>query len=655
MKISSQVRIFPNLIGGLDLADVALLLNQIPQPAFLINAAADQILLANSKALQLTQWTNEQLQNASLRSILDGLPPTLNIDPASTTPCQVLTTNGKILQGSAQLHLLPKRSQWSLLVFTPSDSIASSSSQQTGHETLWQAFQWANFLLFENSLADFLNHTLENLMAISGCENGYLYTALANQTTLTCNTSREETSVFPNQLSVEALLEIASPIIWMESSPPKTYLAQLAKERGQGFLVALPLGETNARVGLILLSARQVPPCPLQLEQWENLSHYLSTLLQLFYQTRHLEKELSIQSRENSIHRQLLNSIQEGVILLNPDQRVLFMNAAAETILGYTCAEALHQTIQTFLISERDLCGTIHNTLQGTVRSQIRSLRLYRRSGQSFLADLQLIPLKIDQKVNGIAILIQDRTEQETLLKQSMRMEQRAALGEFTTLFAHEARNPINNITANLQWMSMNLPAEDPNQTTIQRIQQNCERLNDLMDTILSYNRINEMEMELIDLKSIMKKVLDRQSIHLQQSNILLNYEAAEKIPLIKGNRRALERVFANLIDNAIQVMKENGGNLTVKLFPSPLNEDRQEWLEISIADSGPGIAEEYKEKLFKESFTTKTNGTGIGLIISHKIIQAHKGTIDYQSIPGGTVFVVRLPLATTPEPSTSA
>jgi signal transduction histidine kinase len=67
--------------------------------------------------------------------------------------------------------------------------------------------------------------------------------------------------------------------------------------------------------------------------------------------------------------------------------------------------------------------------------------------------------------------------------------------------------------------------------------------------------------------------------------------------------------------------------------------------LEISFADSGPGIAEEYKEKLFKESFTTKSNGTGIGLMICHKIIQAHKGSIDYQSIPGGTVFIVRLPL----------
>lgn len=402
-------------------------------------------------------------------------------------------------------------------------------------------------------------------------------------------------------------------------------------------------------MGLILLCSREEYRSPLSLVDWAALDNYLSALVQLFYQTRNLEKELSIQAHENSVYRRLLNSIQEGVILLNHDQRVLFINGAAETIFGYTFTEALNQPIQTFLISERDISSALQTTLQGTLRNQIRSIRLYRRSGQSFLADLQFIPLRIEQKVNGVAILIQDRTEQEALLKQSMRMEQRAVLGEFTTLFAHEARNPINNITANLQWMSLNLPADDPNQAAIQRIQQNCERLNDLMETILTYNRISEMEMETLDIKSLMKKVLDRQSIPLQQANIRLNYQTSEKIPTIRGNRRALERVFANLIDNAMHSMKEKGGNLTVKIQTAEQTDSRGEWLEVSIADSGPGIPEEYQDKLFKESFTTKSNGSGIGLMICHKMIQAHKGTIDYQSIPGGTVFIVRLPLSSTP------
>jgi len=652
MKISPQVRIFPSLMGGLDLVDFALVLDQIPQPAFLINPAADQILLANAFGSAYTGWTTEELQNSSLHAIFPGLPTSIGGNDFSSFSCELMNSKGSKFNGEARLQPLPKRSHWVLLVFRPAETHPDLDNRTDSWQYLLQVFELANDLLLENPIHVLLSHALETLMQLSTSENGYLYTALANQTNLTCTSYREATAVFPHQLSVHALMEISSPSIWTDTHPATTHLAQIAQEHGQRYLIALPLGESKARVGLILLSGGKEYRDLISAEEWGTLTSYLSSLIQLFYQTRNLEKELSVQSRENSIHRRLLNAIQEGVILLNQDQRVLYLNSAAETILGYTCAEAVNQPVQTFLISERDLSFTLPTTLRGTFQNQIRSVRLYRRSGQSFLADLQFIPLHIDQKVNGTAIIIQDRTEQETLLKQSMRMEQRAVLGEFTTLFAHEARNPINNITANLQWMAMNLPADDPNQAIIQRIQQNCERLNDLMDTILAYNRISEMEMETIDIKSLLKKTLDRQSIHLKQANIQLNYETSENIPAIKGNRRALERVFANLIDNAMHSMKDNGGNLTIKIHPTQLKDPLGEWLEISIADSGPGIPDEYKEKLFKESFTTKSNGTGIGLMICHKILQAHKGMIDYQSIPGGTVFIVRLPLTSTQEPS---
>ncbi|MCX8062171.1 MAG: ATP-binding protein [Anaerolineales bacterium] len=650
MKIPPQVRIFPTLTGGIDLADVALVLDQLPQPSLLLNPAADQILIANAKACELFQFTIPQFQQSSLRSIVGSLPSSVILSEPQTFSCEMITATGAIIQGTARLQPLPKRSHWLLLVFTPSEPSLSLAKSINNSEKIWRALDWAHFLLADYSLTNLLSQSLDDLMKFSSCENGYLYTALSNQTFLQCTNYKESTGVFPQQLSVKALAEISAPTIWTEKQPPKTQLAKLAQECGQRFLLALPLGETNARVGLIILSSSQELSCPIPIEEWAVLTQYLSNLVQLFYQTRNLEKEHSILSRENSIHRRLLNSIQEGIILINQEQRILYMNSSAETILGYTSVEAINQTVQTFLISKKDLSAVIHNTLQGAYANQVRSVHLYRRSGQSFLADLQLIPLRIDQKVNGMAILIQDRTEQEALLKQSMRMEQRAVLGEFTTLFAHEARNPINNITANLQWMAMNLPVDDPNQAIIQRIQQNCERLNDLMDTILTYNRISEIEMEIIDIQALVKKVLDRQSMHLQQANIHLNYEPGAKLPPIRGNRRALERVFANLIDNAVHSMRENGGNLTTKIQLVSPKEGKEDWVEISIADSGPGIAEEYRDKLFKKSFTTKSNGSGIGLMICHKIVQAHKGVIDYQSIPGGTVFIVRLPLASSEE-----
>ncbi|MCS6908929.1 MAG: ATP-binding protein [Anaerolineales bacterium] len=646
MKTSPQLRILPALVGGLGLADVNVLLDQIPQAAFLISPATNQILLANQSALELCGWTNPQLQNASLRSVFPDLPVTFAENHHQAFICHLLTASGTALEGSTRLQALPKRSQWSLLLFSPSESsLSAQPCQPETQATIWQALDWAVLLLLKSPADVLLARALENLKEFTASENGFLYTAHPNRTHLTRVISLSTTAVLPSRLPAKALSEVASPAVWRRDLPATSHLARIAQERGQGFLIALPLGESAARVGLILLCGRGEYRPAISLEGLIDLSRYLSALVQLLSQIRGLEKELSLQSHENAIHRRLLNSIQEGVLLINASRRVLVINSAAETILGYTGREVLGQNLESFLIGNRDLSPLIQSALEGKLRLQARSVHLYRRTGQPFLADLQLIPLYIDQRVTGVAILIQDRTEQETLLTQSMRMEQRALLGEFTTLFAHEARNPLNNIMANLQWMSLNLPENDPNQAILQRIQQNCERLNGLMDTILTYNRISEMELESVEVQTLMKKILDRQSLPLQQANIHVNYEAEGEIPAIRGNRRALERVFTNLIDNAIYSMKERGGSLTVKVRLSRPKESSTEWLEISIADSGPGIAEEYKEKLFKESFTTKPNGTGIGLLICRKIIQAHQGSIDYQSIPGGTVFIVRLPL----------
>ena len=124
----------------------------------------------------------------------------------------------------------------------------------------------------------------------------------------------------------------------------------------------------------------------------------------------------------------------------------------------------------------------------------------------------------------------------------------------------------------------------------------------------------------------------------------LLNIEA--DTPPVKGDRRALEQVFTNLISNAVQAMHESGGMLAVKAVVSAPPGEKPR-LQISITDSGPGISEENLAKIFQPFYTTNPEGTGLGLAITQQIIIAHKGTIDVDSFPGGgTVFHINLPVA---------
>jgi len=111
----------------------------------------------------------------------------------------------------------------------------------------------------------------------------------------------------------------------------------------------------------------------------------------------------------------------------------------------------------------------------------------------------------------------------------------------------------------------------------------------------------------------------------------------------IKGDPRSLDRVFTNLISNALDAMTEKGDTLAIKAV---MNHEiaGHPFVDISITDNGPGIPADVKEHLFSPYMTTRKKGTGLGLFLTKQIVTAHKGSISVNSFPGGTVFTVRLP-----------
>lgn len=644
MKLPSQSIVFPSFFGGIDLNDVIEILNLIPQACFLIDVSSNKIRLANQEAIHLTGYSPQELFNFPLTRLFPYSFTDLYHLSEQTQPHKIILADQSTLDGFAQFRLLSERKKWTLLTFTPLQKPSSSLSSNQATPILWDVLEWVSLFLEDTQINILLTRSIEIIAKITGSDHAFIYYALPNQTRLSCIAHYGSAPFLPDHLPVDVLVSHSAIKLFSPESPSSEFLFQAALSRDQQYLVTVPLGEPNARIGLLILASASPELSQLTPPQWDTVGQLITSIIQFHNQLHNLSHDLSSQMRENHIHRKVEQNIQQGMLIISADLRILHLNAAAETILGYTASEVQNKALTSFLISENDLSPHLHKAMGGETNELVSSIRLYRRSGQSFLADLSLIPISFEQKPNGLVILIQDRTEQETLLKQSMRLEQRAILGEFTTIFAHEVRNPINNISSNLQWMAMNIPADDPNQAMISRMLQNCERLNDLMDTILSYNRINDVPMEKLELNVLVKRILDRNMMKLNQANINVSYQCEPSLPPIKGNRRALEQVFANLIDNAMQVMRENGGNLTVKVH-TYTQLDNHPMLEVSIADSGPGIPDEYKDKIFKVSFTTKPNGTGIGLMITQKIVQAHQGWIDYDSIPGGTVFYVRLPI----------
>ena len=251
-------------------------------------------------------------------------------------------------------------------------------------------------------------------------------------------------------------------------------------------------------------------------------------------------------------------------------------------------------------------------------------------------------------RVEEILVFIQDLSERELIRTHTQELENRALLGELTAVFAHEVRNPINNISTGLQLMTMNLKPDDPNQESIARMQQDCDRLEELLKSVLAFAKPTEYEMESLDLPLLLRRLLDRLRPRMVERHVQCDLRVEPDCPLVLGNLRALEQVFSNLINNALQAMSETGsGSLALKVQPVHVEEGVDN-VEVSIADTGPGIPKEFQERIFQPFYTTKRDGTGLGLPLSQRIITAHKGNIQFSSFPGGTIFTVRLPAAKT-------
>jgi PAS domain S-box-containing protein len=320
------------------------------------------------------------------------------------------------------------------------------------------------------------------------------------------------------------------------------------------------------------------------------------------------------------------------------------MNPRMEQMLGYTSREVAGQLAEQILIGHESLHAALLQAQKGEPIYNFGDAKFYRRDGEAFMAMLRIFPVAAEDRVEEILVFIQDLSERELIRTHTQELENRALLGELTAVFAHEVRNPINNISTGLQVMSMNLKPGDPHQESITRMQQDCERLEELIKAVLAFAKPTEYEMESLDLPLLLRRLLDHLQPRMLERHIQCNLRVEPDCPLVMGNLRALEQVFSNLINNALQAMSETGsGSLALKVQPVHV-EEGVESVEVSVADIGPGIPKEFQERIFQPFYTTKPDGTGLGLSLSQRIITAHKGNIQFSSFPGGTIFTVRLP-----------
>ncbi len=625
---------------ALGLAEFDVLLNMVPEACLIIERPRDQIVLANSALLKITAFTLKELQEFTLDLLIPG-SAALNLAPDEEYPVTLNRRKREPLPARLRSTAMDPDGQLLLLTISPAQEPTEFANEE--YVFLFDILNELTRVFETTDLQEALQKSMGIVQQLLGASHVCVYQADSNAPRLNKIISLENTPVFPENLSSSDLIRMSAVSMWMPGKRVLTDIHRAGRVGNFTYIATIPLGLDGALFGLLVVGddSRQAPEKPKSLLVF--LGNLISGAMQKFILVENLRSENVQYERLLAVRNSLMEHTEVGIVVLHADQSIQEINPNAELMLGYVDYEVKGQQAENILIGAEGLVPALEAAGRGLSTPNMGNIYLHRRNGQAFPAHMQVVPVMKEEALLAVLIFITDVSADEQIRIQTQQLEHRAVLGEFTAIFAHEVRNPINNISTGLQLLSSRMTEEDPNQDVINRIQGDCIRLDHLMESVLSFSRPMESTFKLVDIGALLQKILNRWQPRLARVNVNPFYHIAEVTPMVMGDSRSLEQVFTNLISNAVEVMSKTGGTLAIRIEPSDLIANRPQ-VEVNVTDNGPGIPEDIKEHIFEPFVSHNPHGTGLGLAITKRIVTAHQGSISVNSFPGGTVFHVYLP-----------
>ncbi len=402
----------------------------------------------------------------------------------------------------------------------------------------------------------------------------------------------------------------------------------------------------------------------------------------------------------------ILESVPSGLITVDLSGCITTFNRAAQAILGYHPYEVLGQPLQKILnlsVPAGRVCSEEGQIAPFTSYSQVNvvddistvseTLVTLDRHAQEVALDVHLVPLYNDLREQiGWLATFADVTSMHHLEEEKRRLDRLASLGEMAASVAHEVRNPLASIKTSMQMLADDLGGFAPHdrkqfaplarkqdeqnpgaaQESVTVALKEVERLDAIVRDLLLFARPRQLHCIACNLAELSERVLKIMQAQCAEMGVII-HRVYHDVPVVQVDMAQMEQVLFNLYMNAIQAMPE-GGILTVLCqvipdntstysdtqreqgrlfeFGEPIgaidvDEYSKSWLELSVSDTGIGIAPDQLERIFQPFFTTKAHGIGLGLPITRRLVEDHRGHLLVESQPGyGTTISVRLPIS---------
>ncbi|MEN3190184.1 MAG: ATP-binding protein [Atribacterota bacterium] len=338
----------------------------------------------------------------------------------------------------------------------------------------------------------------------------------------------------------------------------------------------------------------------------------------------------------------LLETMDNAVVSIDNNGIIKTFNRKSEEIFGKQKEEVLNKECQKVLnLRVEGECILKKCLLEN--RNVDQEISLEEEGLKRKILDVSTSFLTDESgKRTGLVAVIRDVTEIKNLNDEIARNKRLAALGKLSAGIAHEIRNPLSSIRGLAQFVSDSFSRDDERREDLNTIIQEVDRLNNLVVQVLDYAKVKKLNITSFSLKNLINDVVELFKQEITNKQIKFDIKLSPDISLIQADKDQIRQILMNIIINAIQAIPEKG-EIKIKAEKDFIRENPA--IKLVVEDNGIGIAAQDLNQIFDPFFSTKEQGSGLGLSIVYKLIEGHQGEIKVESKEGkGTKFIIILP-----------
>lgn len=346
-------------------------------------------------------------------------------------------------------------------------------------------------------------------------------------------------------------------------------------------------------------------------------------------------------AQDRGLLETIFHAIQEGIVVLEGRGNISYANRAAEKLLGFSAEQAKGQLIGRYL---REIEWNRVLDLDVDEWSRLVSREIEISYPEHRFLDFYIVPLRVVKPgEKGAVLILRDVTRERESESRTIESERLQAITLLAAGVAHEIGNPLNSLTIHLQLLDRELAGEgavdrEEMKEMVAVARREVERLDQIITQFLRALRPSRPALERASLPEILEEALGFLRHEIKDRDVLVEVDVPDDLPTALVDRAQIKQACFNVIRNAIQAMS-HGGVLRITLS----SDDR--FVILAFTDTGPGIPADDLGAIFEPYFTTKSDGTGLGLMIVQRIVRDHGGEIEVRSEPNtGTTFTLYLP-----------